>query len=74
MLNKEEIKKIIPQREPFLLVDEVEEYIPGQYCIAYKEITESGCAMPEITYDFVEVVVTASLGFFKENTSFALPE
>lgn len=40
MLNKEEIKKIISQREPFLLVDEVEEYIPGQYCIAYKEITE----------------------------------
>ena len=28
MLNKEEIKKIIPQREPFLMIDEVEEYIP----------------------------------------------
>jgi len=27
MLNKEEIKKIIPQREPFLMIDEVEEYI-----------------------------------------------
>ena len=30
MLNKEEIKKIIPQREPFLMIDEVEEYIPGE--------------------------------------------
>ena len=28
MLNKEEIKEIIPQREPFLMIDEVEEYIP----------------------------------------------
>ena len=28
MLNKEEIKNIIPQREPFLMIDEVEEYIP----------------------------------------------
>ena len=25
MLNKEEIKDIIPQREPFLMIDEVEE-------------------------------------------------
>ena len=33
MLNKEEIKKIIPQREPFLMIDEVEEYIPGQSAI-----------------------------------------
>ncbi len=28
MLNKEEIKKIIPQREPFLMIDEVEDYVP----------------------------------------------
>ncbi len=32
MLNKEEIKKIIPQREPFLMIDEVEEYIPRRKC------------------------------------------
>ena len=36
MLNKEEIKKIIPQREPFLMIDEVEEYKPGESAIAYK--------------------------------------
>ena len=40
MLNKEEIKKIIPQREPFLMIDEVEEYIPGESCTAYKNISE----------------------------------
>lgn len=40
MLNKEEIKNIIPQREPFLMIDEVEEYVPGESCIAYKNIKE----------------------------------
>ena len=41
MLNKEEIKKIIPQREPFLMIDEVEEYTPGQGATAYKYVDES---------------------------------
>ena len=41
MLNKEEIKNIIPQREPFLMIDEVEEYVPGESCTAYKNIDES---------------------------------
>ena len=40
MLNKEQIKEIIPQREPFLMIDEVEEYIPGESCIAYKNVNE----------------------------------
>ena len=40
MLNKEEIKKIIPQREPFLMIDEVEEYIPGESAVAYKNVSE----------------------------------
>ena len=40
MLNKEEIKKIIPQREPFLMIHEVEEYVPGESCIAYKNVSE----------------------------------
>ena len=40
MLNKEEIKEIIPQREPFLMIDRVEEYVPGESCIAYKEVRE----------------------------------
>ena len=33
MLNKQQIKDIIPQREPFLMIDEVEEYIPGESAI-----------------------------------------
>ena len=38
MLEKEEIEKIIPQREPFLMIDKVEDYIPGESCTAYKEV------------------------------------
>lgn len=40
MLNKNEIKQIIPQREPFLMIDEVEEYIPGESAVAYKHVSE----------------------------------
>ena len=40
MLNKEQIKEIIPQREPFLMIDEVEEYTPGESAIAYKNVSE----------------------------------
>lgn len=40
MLNKEEIKKIIPQREPFLMIDEIEEYTPGKSAIAYKYVVQ----------------------------------
>lgn len=40
MLSKEEIKEIIPQRDPFLMIDEVEEYKPGESAIAYKYVKE----------------------------------
>lgn len=40
MLNKEQIKKIIPQREPFLMIDEVEDFVPGQSAVAYKYVNE----------------------------------
>lgn len=39
MLNKEQIESIISQRDPFLMIDEVEEYQPGEYCIGYKNVT-----------------------------------
>ena len=41
MLNKEEIKKIIPQREPFLMIDEVESFTPGECAVCYKNVDES---------------------------------
>ena len=39
MLNKDDIKKIIPQREPFLMIDEVEDYVPGESAVAYKNVS-----------------------------------
>ncbi|MBO4459627.1 MAG: 3-hydroxyacyl-ACP dehydratase FabZ [Clostridiales bacterium] len=38
-LTTTEIMKIIPHRHPFLLIDRVEDYEPGQYCIGYKNFT-----------------------------------
>lgn len=40
MLNKEQIKEIIPQRDPFLMIDEVEEIVMGESAIAYKNVRE----------------------------------
>jgi len=41
MLGKEEIEKIIPQRDPFLMIDEIEECKPGESAIAYKNVKET---------------------------------
>ena len=35
-LDINEIKKIIPHRHPFLLLDYIEDYEPGQYAVGYK--------------------------------------
>ena len=40
MLDKQGIENIIPQREPFLMIDEVEKYTPGESAIAYKNVRE----------------------------------
>jgi len=39
MLTIEEIKKIIPHRYPFLLVDKVLEMTPGERCVGIKNVT-----------------------------------
>lgn len=38
-LDIAEIQKIIPHRHPFLLLDYIEDYEPGEYAIGYKCIT-----------------------------------
>ena len=35
-LNIEQIQEIIPHRHPFLLIDKIEDYEPGQYAVGYK--------------------------------------
>lgn len=39
MLTSVEIMDIIPQRTPFLMIDRVEEVVPGKSCVAYKNVT-----------------------------------
>ena len=38
-LDINQIKEIIPHRHPFLLVDYIEDYEPGQYAVGYKCVT-----------------------------------
>ena len=38
-LQINEIKEILPHRHPFLLLDRIEDYEPGQYAIGYKCVT-----------------------------------
>ncbi len=40
LMNKEQIKEVLPHREPFLLVDEVEEMEVGKSIVAKKYVTE----------------------------------
>lgn len=42
-LEKEEIEKIIPHREPMLLVDRVVSLMPGEFIVAEKTVTEEEC-------------------------------
>ena len=38
-LGINEIKEILPHRHPFLLVDYIEDYEPGDYAVGYKCVT-----------------------------------
>ncbi len=38
-LDINEIKEIIPHRHPFLLLDYIEDYVPGEYALGYKCVT-----------------------------------
>ena len=38
-LSVEEIKTILPHREPFLMLDRVEDYVPGEFAKAVKSVS-----------------------------------
>jgi 3-hydroxyacyl-[acyl-carrier-protein] dehydratase len=44
LLGRRQIEEILPHREPFLLIDEVLELVPGQRVVARKLVTEEDCA------------------------------
>lgn len=43
-LGRAEIEAILPHRDPFLLLDEVTELVPGARVVALKTVTEEDCA------------------------------
>jgi 3-hydroxyacyl-[acyl-carrier-protein] dehydratase len=38
-LNIKQIEEILPHRHPFLLLDYIEDYVPGEYAVGYKCVT-----------------------------------
>ena len=44
VLGKREIEAILPHRDPFLLLDEVVELVPGARVVARKTVTDEDCA------------------------------
>ena len=44
MIGRAEIEAILPHRDPFLLVDEVLELVPGVRVLARKTVTDADCA------------------------------
>lgn len=38
-LNIMQIQELIPHRHPFLLIDGIEDYEPGEYAVGYKCVT-----------------------------------
>jgi 3-hydroxyacyl-[acyl-carrier-protein] dehydratase len=43
-LDRAGIEEILPHRDPFLLLDEVVELVPGERVVARKRVTETDCA------------------------------
>ena len=43
-MGKREVEEILPHRDPFLLIDEVLELVPGERVVARKTVTEEDCA------------------------------
>ena len=48
-LGIKEIQKIIPHRHPFLLVDYIEDYEPGEYAVGYKCVTYRAVSYTHLT-------------------------
>ena len=47
-LDINQIKEIIPHRHPFLLLDAIEDYEPGEYAVGYKCVTYREPVMPGV--------------------------
>jgi 3-hydroxyacyl-[acyl-carrier-protein] dehydratase len=44
LMGKREVEEILPHRDPFLLIDEVVELVPGERVVARRTVTDDDCA------------------------------
>ena len=47
-LDINQIKEIIPHRHPFLLLDYIEDYVPGEYAVGYNVCLTEKNSSPDI--------------------------
>jgi 3-hydroxyacyl-[acyl-carrier-protein] dehydratase len=77
MLDRDAIKAIIPHREPFLLVDRVEEMVPGQRATGYLDVTPDMFWVPGHFPDYAVmpgVLIVEALAQVGSVAMLALPE
>ncbi|MDZ4179085.1 MAG: 3-hydroxyacyl-ACP dehydratase FabZ [Coriobacteriia bacterium] len=77
MLDREAIKAIIPHRDPFLLVDRVEDMVPGERATGYLEVTSDAFWVPGHFPDYAVmpgVLIVEAMAQVGSVALLALPE
>lgn len=77
MIDKDGIKAIIPHREPFLLVDRIEEMVPGESAVGYLDVTPEAFWVPGHFPDYAVmpgVLIVEALAQVGSVALLALPE
>lgn len=77
MLDRDAIKAIIPHREPFLLVDRVEEMVPGEWAVGYLDVSPEMFWVPGHFPDYAVmpgVLIVEALAQVGSVAMLALPE
>ena len=77
MLDRDAIKAIIPHREPFLLVDRIEEFVPGESAVGFLAVTDQMFWVPGHFPDYAVmpgVLIVEALAQVGSVAMLALPE
>jgi len=77
MLDRDAIKAIIPHREPFLLVDRIEEFVPGESAVGFLDVTSEMFWVPGHFPDYAVmpgVLIVEALAQVGSVAMLALPE
>jgi 3-hydroxyacyl-[acyl-carrier-protein] dehydratase len=77
MLDRDAIKAIIPHREPFLLVDRIEEFVPGESAVGVLDVTSEMFWVPGHFPDYAVmpgVLIVEALAQVGSVAMLALPE